>query len=40
MSHAITIGDVAMASGAVLAVIAVAALAVGALWFMAQGWDH
>ena len=40
MNHAITIGDVALASGAVLGLIVLGGLVVGVLWFMAQGWDH
>jgi hypothetical protein len=40
MDHAITIGEVLMASGVVMGVIVLGTVAVSVLWFMAQGWDH
>jgi hypothetical protein len=40
LAHAVTLGDVLTVVGVGLGIVAVLAIAIAVLWFIAQGFDH
>jgi hypothetical protein len=40
LAHAVTLGDVLTVVGVGLGIVAVLAIAIALLWFIAQGFDH